>query len=546
MKSYALTRPVNALKKLYAPSYLGAKIRASINSPALARVTEISVEKRLNSSEKWAYKSFPIFKAIGENGPEYRDYLAPSPITSTAEAFILNKFSVELSKSRSSRVYSYILGEQGGNHNYRHYLDGYEVRNKEILDALDENEGHVALFLDVKGFYTSVDIGRLESLLRKDAVFGRGENYFALNFAVDQLKNSPAGIPIGTELSHVLADIFLRSLDEWLSKEHGERYFRYVDDLTIVCKSEDVDRCEKRVEDFLLDIGLGLNGKKREVLSRSEWADAMNTAPVEGQDFYEYCFKVSDWMAGNREKVNWLDAELRNEGFQMPLSKISAWKAHAPEGGAFLLSEKEIIQGLLDVRVKYSSALEGIAEDLSKNSSRWYLQKTKRAINPLFYLLNKESYGSIIDAAKESTALKSQEEVSIAMKLGDCTRLIRYPGAAVNSFCEIWKSTQNSAGRIGQYPKRLNDAVEIEAATTLALFEVMEPHSDLIESPLWKALRPDVSSRGDGLPNFEAEIEAIRIGISSEHQRQLLGSRLSPEEDLSLSALDLGSQSISP
>lgn len=496
MKSYTLTRPINALKKLYAPSYLGAKIRASINTPALARVTEISVEKRLNSSEKWAYKSFPVFKAIGENGPEYRNYLAPSPITSTAEAYILNKFGGELAKSRSSRVYSYTQGEQGGSHNYRYYLDGYESRNREILRALDENKGYVALFLDVKNFYASVNIGRLESLLLKDAVFGRSENYFALNFAVNQLNNSPAGIPIGTELSHVLADIFLKSLDECLSKEHGERYFRYVDDLTIVCKTEDVDRYERRVENFLLDIGLSLNGKKREVLSRSDWVDAMNTAPIEGQDFYEYCFKVGDWMAGNREKVNWLDTELRNEGFQMPLSKISAWKALATEGGSFLLSEKEIIQGLLDVRMKYSSALEEIAEELSKDSSRWYLQKTKRAINPLFYLLSKESYGPIIDAAKESAALKSQEEVSRAMKSDDCTRLIRYPGVAVSSFCEIWKSTHDEGVRIGQYPKRLNDAVEIEAATTLALFEVMEPHSDLIETPLWTALRPKVSSRG--------------------------------------------------
>lgn len=546
MKKYILTRPVNSLKKLYAPSYLGAKIRASINTPSVARITEISIEKRLNSSERWAYKNFPVFKTIGENGPEYRSYLAPSPITSTAEAFILNKLGAELAKFRSSRVYSYILNESNENHNYRHYLMGYEGRNREILEALTENEGYVAIFLDIKNFYASVDTSRLKHLLSTDAVFGRGENYFALNFAINQLKISPAGIPIGTELSHVMADIYLKSLDEQLSKEHGQQYFRYVDDITIVCNIKDVDRHERRVEEILLDIGLELNEKKREILSREEWADAMNTSPVEGQDFYAYCFKVGDWMAGNREKVNWLDTELRNEGFQMPLRKIFAWNARISESSASSLSEKEIIQSLLDVRFKYSSALQGIAEDLSKNSSRWYLQKTKRAINPLFYLLNKESYSPIIDAAKESPALKSQEEVSLAMKEDDCTRLIRYPGVAVSSFCEIWKSTHAEGVRIGQFPQRLSDAVEIEAATTLALFEVIEPHSDIIQSPLWKALRPEVSSRGDGLPNFEAEIEAIRIGISSEQQRDLLGSRLSQEEDLSLSALDLGSQSISP
>lgn len=546
MKNYILTRPVNALKKIYAPSYLGAKIRSSIKTSTLARITEISIEKRLNSSERWAYKSFPVFKSIGEYGAEYRDYLSPSPITATAEAFILNKLGVELQRLRSNRVYSYFLNEQGENHNYHHYLAGYELRNREILEALDKNEGYVAVFLDVKNFYASIDVERLNIVLEKNAVFGLSENYFALNFAKDQLRNSPAGVPIGTELSHVLADIYLKSLDDLLSKEFGEKYFRYVDDITIVCKTEDVDRYEKVVEKFLADIGLELNKNKRMIFNRPGWADAMNTAPVEGPEFYDYCFKVGDWMAGNIEKINWLDNELRNEGFQMPLRKIFNWNVRASESVTSLLSEKEIIKGLLDVRIKYSSAVEKIVEGLTKNSSRWYLQKTKRAINPLFYLLDKASYSSIIDVAKESTALKSQEEVSRAMKEDDCSQLIRYPGVVVSSFCEIWKSTHSENVRIGRYPEKLSDTVEIEAATTLALFEVIEPHSDIFESPLWKALRPGVTSRGEGLPNFEAEIEAIRIGISSEQQRNLLSSRLSQEEDLSLSALDLGNQSISP
>jgi hypothetical protein len=545
MKSYVLNRPVNALKKLYAPSYLGAKIRAAVATPALARITEISIQKRLNSSEGWAYKTFPVFKGVGEEGVEYRDYLAPSPITSAAEAFILHKLGAEISGLRSPRVFSYVISQPNANHNYVHYLSGYERRNLEILGELSEG-GDVALFLDVKGFYNSVDKERLIELLKADPVFGRGENEFAFNFVLQQLSCSPSGIPIGTELSHVLADIYLRSLDELLSKEHGTKYFRYVDDLTIVCKVEDVDRNERRIERLLADVGLSLNGKKREVLSRAQWADAMNTSPIEGQDFYDYCFKVGEWMAGNREKTNWLDTELRNQGFQMPLNKILTWKGGAAESETHLLTEKQIIDGLINVRREYSSALEKIAEGLANNPNRWYLQKTKRAINPLFYLLNKESYDSIIEASKESAALKSQEEVSRAMKGDDCRRLVQYPGVAVSSFCEIWKANHSPASRIKTFPEKLTSNVEVESATTLALFEVMEPHSDVMNSTLWKALRPDVPSRGNGLPAFEAEIESIRIGISSERQQELLGSRLSPDEDLRLSALDLGSQTISP
>lgn len=548
MKNYLLTRPVNALKKLYAPSYLGAKIRASKSIPSLAKITELAIEKRLHSSEGWAYKKFFVFKGIGEDAsPEYREYLAPSPITSAAESYILNKIGSKLNHNRSKRVYSYVSTSEGATHNYEYYLNYYQQRNTEILDALRENEGSVAVFLDIKNFYASVNRSHLELILKKHSVFGLPENRFALDFSLQQIQQSPAGIPIGTEISHALADACLHTLDAELSKMLGKRYFRYVDDLTFVCTKSEVGHYEKFIKNYLNDIGLTLNNNKREILSFDEWAGEMDTSPVEGADFYAYCQGLGDWIDGDAKKLIWLEAELKNQGFQIPLKKISA-RTHTSNQSVAKSpkNEHQVISDSIELRQKYVEALDEISENLSSKSSRWYLQKTKRALNPLFYLLNKENYKTITRTAKESKSLKPQEEVSIAIRSGDCSEIIRYPGVTINTFCEIWKTTQPKTSMIDVFPEILHGEIELETATTLALFEIMAPHQDILNFPIWKALRPDLSTRSTDLPSFEAEIESIRIGIDVKTQRNFLENRLSSDEDVYLSALELGNQSISP
>ena len=74
----------------------------------------------------------------------------------------------------------------------------------------------------------------------------------------------------------------------------------------------------------------------------------------------------------------------------------------------------------------------------------------------------------------------------------------------------------------------------------------MPPLEKISASAIWQALRPEVQYRSDTLVGFEAEIESLRIGITNEKQRSLLDDRLNDDEDIDLSGLELGNQSISP
>ena len=546
MNNYLHARPVNALKKVYTPAYLGAKIRASKANPSANRIAELAIKKRLNSEEGWAYKKIAVFKAVSPNEEiEYRDCLVPSPITAMAEAFILNAFGEKLTELRSKRVYSYLAGKPGSRHNYEYYLSSYEKRSADIHTALQQDTAKVAVFFDIKGFYASANAELMLSMLRSHPVFGHAENRYALDFAANQLANSPSGIPIGTDLSHAMADIYLKDLDSELESKLGDCYFRYVDDLTLVCKPTEVDHFSKLIENRLKDVGLQLNDNKFADLSPANWESEMNTAPVEGEDFYDFCQSLGAWMDQNPSKFHWLETALRNEGFQIPLERVFFQSFSTKDKTTDDKSPSDVIKAALDLRHQYKVALEALAEQISDDSTRWRLQKAKRAINPLFYLLDKSDYKLISSASETNRMLRSQQELALAVAKRSCDQLLSYPGATVNTFCELWRTAGD--GQIIDISKeRLETTAELEAATALALHRISSPHADVEKTPIWRALKPGVSACTDGLPDFESELESLRIGLDPAKQQVHLQSRLVAVEDIHLSALELGNQTLSP
>jgi len=513
----------------------------------MLKIQELAIKKRLNSSGQWNYQKFKVFKGLTDDGhPEYRDYLAPSPTTAAAEAFILNSLCERLRSTRAENVYSYKLASKNSPHNYEYYLPHYQKRNEDILKNLKASGNSVALFLDIKNFYASVPKEDLISAIKHHDILGQTENTYIVDFLIDQINQSPSGIPIGSELSHILADAYLSKLDSILKNELKHCYFRYVDDITIIGKPQDVEKYEGLIKNQLDQIGLALNTTKRELFSANQWQEEMDTSPVDGEDFYTHCQQLGKWLDGDRKRLASLDSALKGEGFQIPINKIVTSQHSTPRTHKAEASEKEIILRSKNIREKYLNALDKVAENLSEKSNRWYLQKTKRALNPLFYLLNKEEYKTISDAAKGSKKLKPQEEVSKAIHLASCDSIISYPGVTIHTFCEIWRSTQPKELKISEFTTAAKNDAQIESLTTLSLFDILSPPKQVLESTSWRALQPNIKSISESLDGFDAEIEALRIGLTSKKQQDLFDNRLSDDEDLVLNGLELGNQSISP
>ena len=543
--NYLIYRPINSSKKTYWPAYLASKIRSIGRSDLYYKVLEKSIRKKLFSSENWAYKTHNVFKDVSDSGEiNYRKFFSPSPSTSSAESYIINDISEILLKVKSKRVFSHILEEPFGNSNFKYYFPFYEKRNKEILSGLEGFPEKVVVFFDIKNFYNSIDKSILLEKLKLHAAFSGESGDAYINFIRYQLENYDHGVPIGTDLSHICADIYLENFDNFLESKFGCNYFRYVDDISIICSVSEVEDCKSMISSLLMDLGLSPNEKKYEVVDLRRWRSIVEDRPVEGLDFFSFCERVSAWADGDLSKIGWLESEFYNNGLQIPVKKIAAINSSGLKNSELFKNEGEVINSAIRIKESYIRSFEEIAGEINNQNDKWFLQKIKKTINPLFYLLNVDEYGLINRASANNKNLKNQEEVSRAIREKNCDTIVNYPGVTLNTFCEMWINNSNKNDCIS-IDAMHQDSIFLESAAILAMFGVVQCSGMIENNSLGRALRPNVAESSLGLPDFEAEIESLRIGINAEEQKKYLLSRYVTGEDIHLSALDLGNQSIS-
>lgn len=549
MKKYILSRPVNALRKGYEPAFLGAKIRARKPSEFQAAIIEKSVQKKLHSSEDWNYKTFCVFKGVTESGElEYRKCLSPSPSTAAAEAYLINDLVELRDVITLKNVYSYNLSNKNASTNYKYFLPNYEARNIAILSCLNESHDLVAVFFDIEKFYPSVNLDFMKQKLTEfyDKTKKIKDTKIFIDFALNQLSKSSSGIPIGTELSHLLANIFLTDFDKALSEKYGNRFFRYVDDITVICHKNEIQKIKSEVNGLIKDIGLLPNETKSEVYSLANWKDEIGTAAVVGEDFFHYCQMLEGWIKSHPSKYATVKQNLRDEGFHIPIEKIIARNSTRGVASNATLDLTDIITKTKRLREEYKHAAMKIALTSANNHTRGSLQKARRAINPLFYLLDTSEYKVITEVAEGHPKLSVQREVSKAVTTNNCSSIINYPGSTVSSYCEIWKTVQRS---INSNPLLIHsekfDTHQLDSLLALSLHNVVQAPDEMKNVPIWRALRSDISRRSNDLTGFENEIESLRINLNVAAQDDLLGRRESDDEEIDMQALDLGDQMIS-
>jgi hypothetical protein len=85
------------------------------------------------------------------------------------------------------------------------------------------------------------------------------------NFYIDSEFSAFSGLPQGLSISSLLAELYVRQIDQDYKNHDG--YFRYIDDIVIVCK--DVKEAREKLEQLsvsLRTLGLKLSANKTEIL----------------------------------------------------------------------------------------------------------------------------------------------------------------------------------------------------------------------------------------------------------------------------------------
>lgn len=117
--------------------------------------------------------------------------------------------------------------------------------------------------VDIKNFYPSIQHDILFKKIRKK--IRKAELVNLLEGAVSQTtydltpestETTPQGVPQGLSISNILASLYLHSLDQKQSITSSYKYFRYVDDILILCPSKDSEILEGNLTQDLQLLGL--------------------------------------------------------------------------------------------------------------------------------------------------------------------------------------------------------------------------------------------------------------------------------------------------
>lgn len=109
----------------------------------------------------------------------------------------------------------------------------YIKRLRELLPAYP---GGIFLRVDVKDYYPSISRDKILKIIKRSIKKTQAISLIRAAIETQTIDEKDGGIPQGLSISNILAAVYLRDMDEELSKLYA--YFRYVDDILVLCKDK--------------------------------------------------------------------------------------------------------------------------------------------------------------------------------------------------------------------------------------------------------------------------------------------------------------------
>jgi hypothetical protein len=244
--------------------------------------------------EREKVKKYFSSKSFSNLGQEAEQFNLPKPgftLRYALETFIYDRLLYQALIDKlievydplfSSRVYSHRLQLGKGNNIFQHGIEAWRSFIRDVASELKVKKG-VLLVTDIRDYYECISIKELDSILRSEkcskvkAIDGCIEVLILLlrKWAPDSVR----GIPQNQDASSFLGNVYMSHIDKrMISMKYN--YFRYMDDIRIVCKDEFAAR--KALKNLIINlrrIGLNVNSKKTKILevdlNNKDYTDCM-------------------------------------------------------------------------------------------------------------------------------------------------------------------------------------------------------------------------------------------------------------------------------
>lgn len=137
----------------------------------------------------------------------------------------------------------------------------------EVASAVSKGDYDGVLRLDVKDFYPSIRhdllVAQLSKKIRKKEILHLITNSISQQTAskptAGEKQYNTIGIPQGLSISNVLANVYMQPIDRKYKKRTSIQYFRYVDDILILCNQKRTERIKDEIIGDCKDIGLKIH-----------------------------------------------------------------------------------------------------------------------------------------------------------------------------------------------------------------------------------------------------------------------------------------------
>jgi len=485
------------------------------------------------------------------------------------ETSVLHFMAGEKTFAVPTNVYSNLWprSDKGGR-NFQYYANGYARRNSEIRSYLQGNANHVAVVSDIRKFYPSVQWDKIEPQIQQRLASVQSKSArMAIENCTQALKTvHPNGIPIGPEVAHVLGTLALEDVDKRLAKEFGNSYFRYVDDIIVLCPKKNASKTQAMIREAVLVGDFEIHDGKDDVVTASTW---VNECPEfgnhnESNSFEALVRDICLYLAVRPKRVEGLRKQLREAGFSLPIGRMVSQVRYGPfqrfmvgearrrgiVDAALILfrSDADFVEAAKLVHKALLSSLESIGEipDAGKGMQRrWFVQQARYRINRLLYLTSPADYLKLRNLVPTGAEFEEYRVLLNALATGDVTDLVRLPGRTVSSFCELV-----SEGTPVDAPASFGDLKDRAIAESVSLLGLYFGWKPAVEerSKMYDGSRTllDISTGGVENPeqissmSFLDEMELLLRDHSSEQLGEIARTRHFEGESLGLEALGLG------
>ena len=268
---------------------------------------------------------------------DHRPMYLPTANEALAEAALLDECSkYPQSFSNPACVFSYPLSSGKDRSGiFPHYSAGLRARHDAIAKACDDYPDGIVRYIDIKRFYPSIRPELALSAWHKiSETAGLAVRWRELgDKLIDDhgklVTGSKPSILTGPMFSHLIGNLVLRQLDDELADSLPARYFRYVDDITLVGSKQAVGNSLNIIRARLSDLGLDMHedwSPKSLELPTSEWSS--------GRDDFRPSRREISWMTligdlkrfllANPDGQQRLHQVFRSEGFRIPVLDYSS------------------------------------------------------------------------------------------------------------------------------------------------------------------------------------------------------------------------------